>query len=48
MNGSDITVFNLLEEKMSLKYFTCKGGMEEKDMLNCEMKHGQYDTTADL
>ena len=48
MNRNDITVFNLLEEKKSLKYFTCKGKMEEKGMPNGEMKHGQYDTKADL
>jgi len=48
MNRNDSTVFNLLEEKKSLKYFTCNRKMEKKDMPKSKMKHGQYGTKADL
>lgn len=34
-------VFNVLEEKKSLKYFTGKRKTEKKVMPNGEMKHGQ-------
>lgn len=39
MNRKDIIVFNLLEEKKSLKYFTDKRKTEKKVMPNGEMKH---------
>lgn len=48
MNRNDITVFNLLEEKKSFKYFTIEGKMEEEDTPNGKMNHGQYDTKANL
>lgn len=48
MNRNDITVFNLLEEKRSFKYFTIEGEMEKEDAPNGKMNHGQYDTEVDL
>lgn len=48
MNRKDIIVFNLLEEKKSLKYFTDKRKTEKKVMPNGKMKHRQYDAKADL